>query len=166
MCGYVLTRVCGRGAAFRIREDGLIEYLGWMQIAIEWLVALCFLIGGVSHILQPRVWAEFFIHFRAKGAVGSFQLWLLYLPLALLIVAFHNIWHGLPLLVTLVGWAQLLKSLLYLWFPRHGLRMLSYVSVEKSWRFVVGGIFSVALGLLIAFSLATDSTMTRNTMFR
>jgi hypothetical protein len=34
--------------------------------------------------------------------------------------------------------------------------MLGYVSVEKSWRFVVAGIFSIGLGLLIAFSVATS----------
>ena len=127
-----------------------------MQIAIEWLVALCFLVVGFSHILQPRAWAEFFIRFRAKGAVGSLELGLLHLPLALLIVAFHNVWRGMPLLVTLLGWAQLLKSFLYLAFPRHGLRMLGYVSVEKSWRFVVGGLFSIALGLAIAISLVAS----------
>ena len=124
-----------------------------MQIAIEWLVAACFFVVGLSHILQPRAWVEFFHGFREKGAVGSLQLGLLHLPLALLIVSFHNIWRGIPLVVTLIGWSQLLKSFLYLSFPSHGLRMLGYVSVEKSWRFVVAGIFSVALSLLLAFSL-------------
>jgi hypothetical protein len=127
-----------------------------VQIAVEWLVALCFLVVGLSHVLQPRAWAEYFIRFREKGAVGSLQLGLLHLPLALLIVAFHNIWRGIPLVVTLIGWSQLLKSFLYLAFPSHGLRMLGYVSVEKSWRFVVAGIFSVALSLLLAFSLARN----------
>jgi hypothetical protein len=126
-----------------------------MPIAVEWLVALCFLVMGLSHILQPRAWAEFFIRFREKGAVGSLQLGLLHLPLALLIVAFHNIWQGVPLLVTLIGWSQLLKSFLYLVYPRHGLRMLGFVSIQQSWRFVVAGIFSVALSALIATSLAT-----------
>lgn len=125
-----------------------------VQIAIEWLVALSFLLVGVSHILQPRAWAEFSIRFREKGAVGSLQLGMLHLPLALLIVSLHNVWRGFPIVVTLIGWAQLVKAFLYLVFPKHGLRMLGYVSVEKSWRFVVGGIFSIALGALIAFSLA------------
>ena len=125
-----------------------------MQLAIEWLVTLCFFVVGLSHILQPRVWAEFFIRFREKGSVGSLQLGLFHLPLALLVVAFHNIWRGIPLIITLIGWSQLLKSFLYLTYPKHGLRMLGYVSVEKSWRFVVAGIFSVAFSLLLAFSLA------------
>jgi hypothetical protein len=126
-----------------------------VRIAIEELVALSFLAMGLSHLLQPRAWAKFFVRFREKGAVGNLQIGLLHLPLGLLIVSFHNIWQGIPLVVTLIGWSQLLKSLVYLTYPKHGLRMLAYVSVEQSWRFAVAGIFSIALSGLIAFSLAT-----------
>jgi hypothetical protein len=124
-----------------------------VDIAIEKLVAISFFVIGLSHIFQPRAWIEFFIRFRDKGAVGSLQLGLLHLPLALLIVSFHNIWHGLPVVVTLVGWGQLLKSFLYLMYPKHGLRMLSLVSIERSWQFVLGGMFAVAISGVIFFSL-------------
>ncbi|MEY2532023.1 MAG: hypothetical protein QOI96_2108 [Verrucomicrobiota bacterium] len=124
-----------------------------MEIAIEKLVAVCFFVIGLSHILQPRTWVEFFIRFRDKGAVGSLQLGLFHLPFALLIVSFHNIWHGLPLIVTIIGWAQLLKSALYLTYPKHGLRMLATVSVERSWQYVVAGVFSIVISGVIFFSL-------------
>ncbi|HJT82250.1 MAG TPA: hypothetical protein VJ719_13725 [Chthoniobacterales bacterium] len=120
-----------------------------LQIAIEKLVAIGFLIIGISHLVQPRAWSEFFIRMREKGRVGSLQLGMLNLPLGLLIVAFHNIWHGLPMIVTIMGWALLLKSTLYLVWPSHGLRMLGMVSVEKSWRFIAGGVFSIAVSALI-----------------
>lgn len=128
-----------------------------MDIAIEKLVAISFFAIGLSHIFQPRAWVEFFIRFRDKGAVGSLQLGLLHLPLALLIVSFRNIWHGLPLVVTLVGWSQLLKSLLYLTYPKHGLRMLAVISIDRSWQFIVGGVFAVAISGLILISLLQRS---------
>jgi hypothetical protein len=124
-----------------------------MEIAIEKLVAICFLLIGLSHIFQPRAWSEFFIRFREKGAVGSLQLGFFHLPLALLIVSFHNIWHGLPIIVTIIGWAQLLKTFLYIMWPKHGLRMLSRVSLERSWQFIAGGVFSLAISGLVVFSL-------------
>lgn len=124
-----------------------------MEIAIEKLVAVCFFVIGLSHILQPREWAEFFIRFHAKGPVGSLQLGLFHLPLGLLIVSFHNVWQGIPMAVTILGWAQVFKSFLYLTYPKHGLRMLSIVSVERSWHFVVAGVFSVAFSGLVIFSL-------------
>ena len=124
-----------------------------MDIAIEKLVAISFFVVGLSHIFQPRAWVEFFIRFRDKGAVGSLQLGLFHLPLGLLIASFHNIWHGLPIIVTIIGWAQLLKSVLYLTYPKHGLRMLATISIERAWQFVVAGVFSLAVSGLIGFSL-------------
>ena len=102
-----------------------------MEMAIEKLVAVSFAIIGLSHLFQPRAWAELFNRFRDKGEAGSLQLGLLYLPFALLIVTFHNTWLGLPMIVTLIGWIQLLKSGVYLLWPRQGLRMLSFVSVTE-----------------------------------
>lgn len=70
-----------------------------------------------------------------------------------LIVAFHNVWHGAPLVLTLVGYSLVLKSLGYFVFPKRGLKTLSRVSLERSWEFVVAGLFSVALSVLLMFIL-------------
>ena len=124
-----------------------------VEIAIEKLAAIGFLVIGISHLVQPRAWSEFFIRMREKGPVGSLQLGLLNLPFALLIIAFHNVWHGLPMIVTIMGWLLLLKSFLYLVLPGHGLRMLGTVSIETSWRFVAGGVFSITISALIFFCI-------------
>jgi hypothetical protein len=39
-----------------------------MERSIELLAAIMFLVIGLSHILQPRLWAEFFIALRAQAA--------------------------------------------------------------------------------------------------
>jgi hypothetical protein len=124
-----------------------------METAVEKLAAICILVTGLSHILQPRVWAEFFIMLREKGKVGSILCGLLHFPLGVIIVAFHNVWHGLPIVVTVMGWGFLLKSVLYLVYPKHGMRMLARVSSERSWEFVVAGVMAVALSGLIFYSL-------------
>lgn len=123
-----------------------------MEASVEKLAALCFFVTGVSHIAQPRVWAQFFLAMRGRGAAGSFLNALLHFPLGAVIVSFHNVWTGLPLVLTLVGWGLVLKSLLYFTFPDQGLkRGLSLVSVEKRGRFVVAGLFSIALSGLFAY---------------
>src|SRR3954462_2201467 len=124
-----------------------------MEDSVEKLVALGFLVTGLSHIFQPRVWVEFFIALREKGEVGSFLNGLVHFPMGAIIVSFHNVWHGWPLLVTLIGWGLVIKSLIYLTYPKHGVKMLSRISIERSWEFVVAGVFSVALSGLILFSL-------------
>jgi hypothetical protein len=116
------------------------------------LAALCFFVTGVSHVAQPRAWAEFFIEMRGHGVVGSFQNALLHFPLGAVIVSFHNVWSGPPVVLTLVGWGLVSKSLFYLTFPKYGLKKgLGMVSVEKSGGFVAAGVFAIALSGLFAY---------------
>ncbi|HEV2708141.1 MAG TPA: hypothetical protein VGV59_19650 [Pyrinomonadaceae bacterium] len=124
-----------------------------METSIQRLVAVCLLVIGLSHIIQPRLWARFFIRLRDEGEVGSLLTGLLHFPLGVFIVSFHNVWRGWPLFVTLMGWGLVLKSLVYLTYPKHGMKMLARISPEKSWEFVAGGAMSVALGVGVAFSL-------------
>jgi hypothetical protein len=90
---------------------------------------------------------------REKGEVGSILNGLLHFPLGALIVSFHNVWQGIPMVVTIMGWGLVIKSLLYLTYPKHGMRVLSQVTLERSWGFVVAGFVAVGLSGLIAFSL-------------
>jgi hypothetical protein len=124
-----------------------------MELAVTKLAIICFFITGVSHIIQPQVWAQFFIDMHGKGKVGSFHNALLHFPLGVLIVCFHNVWHGLPVVLTLIGWGLVLKSFIYFVFPGYGLKILGRVTMEKSWGFVIAGIFSVGISGLLIFSL-------------
>jgi hypothetical protein len=124
-----------------------------MELAVTKLAIICFFITGVSHIVQPRVWARFFIDMHSKGEVGSFHNALLHFPLGVLIASFHNVWYGLPIVLTLIGWGLVLKSFIYFIFPKHGVRMLARVSMERSWEFIVAGVFSIGLSGLLIFSL-------------
>ena len=124
-----------------------------METSIQKLVAISYLVVGLSHILQPRVWAQFFIMWRDKGEVGSFLSGLLHFPMGVLIVSFHNVWHGIPLIVTIMGWGLVVKGLIYLTYPKHGMRVLARVSLERSWEFVVAGVVAVVLSVVIIFPL-------------
>jgi hypothetical protein len=124
-----------------------------MEVAVTKLAAVCFFVVGVSHVVRPRAWAQFFVDLRGRGETGSLLNALLHFPLGVLIVSFHNVWRGLPVVLTLIGWGLVLKSFIYFVFPAHGAKVLARVSVERSWGFVVAGLFSVALSGLLVFSL-------------
>src|ERR1051325_573255 len=100
-----------------------------MELAITKIAIICFFITGISHITQPRVWAQFFMDMRSKGEVGSFLNALLHFPLGVVIVSFHNVWHGLPMVLTLIGWGLVLKSAIYFVFPRQAGKTLDQVSL-------------------------------------
>jgi uncharacterized protein YjeT (DUF2065 family) len=124
-----------------------------MEIAVTKLAIICFFITGISHITRPRVWARFFMEMHSKGEVGSFHNALLHFPLGVVIASFHNVWHGLPVALTLIGWGLVLKSFIYFTFPGHGVKMLARVSMERAGEFIVAGVFSVGISGLLLFSL-------------
>lgn len=124
-----------------------------MELAVTRLAAVCFFVVGVSHIARPRAWARFFIEMRARGEVGSLLNALLHFPLGVVIVSFHNVWSGLPVVLTLIGWGLVLKGFIYFVFPAYGMKVLGEVSEERAWGFVVAGLFSVGLSGLLVFSL-------------
>ena len=124
-----------------------------METAIQKLAAVSFFVIGLSHIMQPRAWAQFFIEIREKGDTGSFINAFIHFPLGALIVAFHPVWRGLPMILTLIGYGLVIKSLIYFVFPSHGRRMLARVSLERAWEFVVAGVFSVGISALLLFIL-------------
>jgi hypothetical protein len=131
------------------------SFIGRMETSVEKLTALFFLVTGLSHIFQPRVWVQFFLLLRDKGEVGSVLNGFVHFPLGAFIVAFHNVWHaaGIPLMVTIIGWGLVAKSTLYFVYPRHGVRMLGTISMERAWHFVAAGVVSVAVSGLIINSL-------------
>ena len=122
-----------------------------MEASVEKLTALYFLVLGLSHIVQPRAWVQFFIMLREKQEVGSLLNGFVHFPLGAFILAFHNVWHGIPAVVTVIGWGLVIKSTIYFVYPRHGIRMLALVSMERSWQFVLAGAVSVVLGGLILY---------------
>ena len=130
-----------------------------MELAVTKLAIICFFVTGVSHIFQPRVWAQCFRYLHNKGEVGSFLNALLHFPLGAVIVSFHNVWHGLPIVLTLIGWGLVLKSFIYFVFPKHGLHMLARASMERSWQLIVAGVFSLGVSAFLIFSLVRRSDL-------
>src|SRR5215207_9144399 len=116
-----------------------------MERGIELLAAIQCLVIGLSHLAQPHAWVEFFVWLRGKGHAGVFANGFLSLWFGSLSVAFHNVWDGLPTVVTVLGWAQVLKGLVAFVLPQVAMRGLARVSPERAWEFVAAGVAFLAL---------------------
>jgi hypothetical protein len=91
---------------------------------------------------------------RTKGEAGVFVDGFLNLPVAGIIIGFHNVWSGMPAVLTLVGWCLLIKSLLRFCLPKYGLKMIARVSVVRAWEFQVAGAGLLALAGLVGYGVA------------
>ena len=124
-----------------------------MERSVEILAIILFGVLGLSHILQPRAWAEFFILLRNSGEAGAFVDGFLNLALAAIIIAFHHTWSGIPAVLTLVGWCLLIKGLIRFCAPKLALRMMARVSIERSWEFQMAGAGLVVLAGLVGYGI-------------
>lgn len=126
-----------------------------METPVEVLAVILFGVMGLSHILQPKAWTEFFILLRGERDAGAFVDGFLNLPIGAVIVAFHNTWSGIPVVLTLVGWALVIKGSIRFCAPTIGLRMMARVSEERSWEFQAAGAMLVAFAGLLGYGVYT-----------
>ncbi len=118
-----------------------------MERAIWIYTALNLTVIGISHITAPKAWARYFVWLHGHGKAGVLIIAAMSLGFGTPIVAFHEIWSGWPLAVTLIGWAQVLKGTIYFIFPGFGLRKAKIVSEERSWIFIPAGVMLLVLSL-------------------
>jgi hypothetical protein len=124
-----------------------------MERSVEIFAIILLGVIGLSHLLQPRAWAQFFILLRGKGEAGAFMDGLLHLPVAGIIIGFHSVWSGIPVLLTLLGWAFLTKSLLRFCLPKLALSVWARVSVERAWEFQAAGAGLLVLAGLLSYDV-------------
>ena len=116
-----------------------------MERAVEGFTALCSFAVGLSHLSQPLARVEFFVWLRGQGRCAVFLEGLLTLNFGALVVAFHNVWAGLPVVITVLGWGMVLKGTARLAAPGLGLRAYGRIAPERAWHFRVAGAFALAL---------------------
>ena len=119
--------------------------------ATEVFAVVNFVVIGLSHLAQPRVWVEFFAVLRAKGYPGVFANGMLSLLVGSIIVAFHNVWSGVPVVLTLIGWGQVIKGLVALIAPSVSMKGLMRVSEKRAYEFQYAGALFLVLSAVIAW---------------
>jgi uncharacterized protein YjeT (DUF2065 family) len=116
-----------------------------MEQATQLFAAVSLLVIGLSHLVQPKAWVAYFQALVAQGTTGAFTEGFLCLSFGGIIVGFHNVWQGPALLLTLLGWSQVLKGLTRLVAPQLALRVMARISLERAWLFQAGGVLALFL---------------------
>lgn len=110
---------------------------------------------GLSHLRQQQAWREFFLLLHSKGRPGAFANGFLTLITGSLIVSFHNVWSGPPVILTLIGWAYLFKSTAIFVNPDWNLGSMARVQNAPRQKFLVAGFGLLAVALMLAICIAT-----------
>ena len=108
---------------------------------------------GLSHLLQPQMWSEFFAHLVERGRFGLVANQFLNAAPAAIIVSLHQVWSGPAIVLTLYGWLLLLKSCIGLLLPELGMRSLK-LSRHGDSAFRAAGVALLFVGLACALALA------------
>jgi hypothetical protein len=123
------------------------------QRAIELFAVVQLLVVGLSHLLQPRAWVKFFTTLHAHGHAGVFVHGFLSLWFGALIVGFHNVWSGLPTVLTVTGWLYLVKAFACFLVPESQMRTLGRVRDERAWELRMPGVAYLVIAGAVAYSL-------------
>lgn len=117
-----------------------------MEQATQVFAAVSFLVIGLSHVFQPKAWVAWFQALAAQGTTGAFTDGFIYLSFGAIIVGFHNVWDGPAIVLTLIGWAQVVKGLGRFVAPQLAIRVMQKAAVpDRAWIFQAGGVFALAL---------------------
>jgi hypothetical protein len=126
-----------------------------MEHAVQIFAAVQCSVVALSHVFQPRAWVDFFTWLRSKGHAGVFANGMLSLWFGGIIVAFHNVWEGLPVVLTLLGWGQVIKAAIALVAPQVSMRGFNRVSPERANEFLYAGIFLLGLSGIFWYIVIT-----------
>ncbi len=122
-----------------------------MEIILQRVLAPIFLIVGVSHVLHPYRWADFFMRLKQTGQ-AAFVIAILTMPLGMLIVVGHNRWEwDWPLFLTLAGWGMTVKSAVYLLWPQLTEWVIRKGCEERSNGFRVAGLLMAFFGGVLSW---------------
>lgn len=125
-----------------------------MSRAVEIFVLVNFLVIGASHLFRPHDWINFFKVLRGFGRAGAMANGFLSLSFGSIIVAFHWVWEGgIPILVTCIGIAQVIKSLVAFVAPEISLRNMHRPMAESPNGYRIGGAISLGLAGVLAHYL-------------
>lgn len=124
-----------------------------METAIRAFAALNLLVIGVSHVLQHRAWVEFLLWLHGHGRAGAFANGLLALFPGTLIVAFHSVWSGYAVVLTVLGWLWVIKGAAVMLFPDLGVRSLARLRTLDSRLLAIPGVVFAGIGAVLIWSL-------------
>lgn len=113
---------------------------------------------GLSLVARPNNWSAY-VNYIFKQKHGALGIALVALPFALLIVLTHQIWMWHPIvIITIMGWAMLIKYIAYIFCPHWGEKMLPKTEAKRAeWLKWAGVVYTVIGALLVNYTIISPA---------
>ena len=110
-----------------------------------------YLILGLSVLMYQQVWQKVVTQWQ-KDHFGLFAMMLMSMVLGLLVINLYNVWEwNVWLLITLTGWAMLVKGAAYFLLPGSVLKSIMNWAIKNKGLIVVDGLFALAIGICLSY---------------
>lgn len=127
-----------------------------MAESLAMFASINFAVIGLSHVFQAQAWRDFFQQLHSMGRAGAFANGMITLLMGALIVSFHNVWTGVPVILTLVGWGYILKSAIVFLNPDWGLRSMEGFENASPLKCRLAGAALIAIAIAVALCVKFD----------
>ena len=118
-----------------------------MEQSVEIMAGIGFLILGVSILLRPASWAEWVAGIGRRGHSAILTLGGVNILLGPFILAFHWVWSGVAMVLTIVGILLTFRGFLCLLFPDFVKSMIERMTPHLTPLLRFGGLVTMLIGL-------------------
>lgn len=120
-----------------------------MALLIEKVSAILLIVLGLSHLLHPNLWSLFFVKLHSTG-VSSLIIMMYTLPAALFIVVGHQVWSGISMLLTIIGWILLFKCCVYILIPSTARKPIQHTA-QHQYGLRTVGLIMILVGIALIY---------------
>jgi len=111
------------------------------------------LIIGISMLVRPVFWSNFFAWLARQGEAGGLAYGCICLSFGSLVVAFHRVWHGPLVIYTMLGWGDVVLGMICLFMPAIGLQIVTWAATDRPTVCRLCGLICLAVAVIIAAAL-------------
>lgn len=120
-----------------------------MEQAVQFMAGISLLLVGLSYLLRADDWKKWLTKAEKDGRHASLVFGSINVLIGSFIVAFHHVWEGIPLILTIIGIIAVFKGAVYILFPQWLPTKLKYLSKNIKPILRVSGLILAVIGVLL-----------------
>ncbi len=127
-----------------------------IEQSLEVTSGFMFLILGLSFLLRPKEWVDWFEGVRIGGLRMALALGMMHLFFGALFVALHQVWSGWGMVLTVIGLWAMAEGTLYLLFPACIGKMIGWLWPCRNTVIRVSALITIILAAALIYPYCSE----------